>query len=89
MPERPSAAFTEAVGSQTDVWVLAQQAIHVLRRRFPQASVGYYEREGELWKARVWSSDLREDVEALDQRWPPDAHPHDHPDAEHWPGGVY
>jgi len=58
-------AFTEAVGSQTDVWVLAQQAIAVLRRRFPQASVGYYEREGELWKARVWSSDVRQDVEAV------------------------
>ncbi len=59
------AAFTEAVGTQTDVRVLARQAIQVLRGRFPQASVGYYERGGELWKARVWSDDLRGDVVAL------------------------
>ena len=58
-------AFTEAVGTQTDVLALAQQAIEVLHSRFAQASVGYYEREGELWKARVWTDDLREDVVAL------------------------
>ncbi len=58
-------AFTEAVGSQTDVHALAQQALQVLQSRFPQASVGYYELEGELWKARAWTDDLREDVVTL------------------------
>ena len=58
-------AFTEAVGTQTDVLALARQAVEVLRVRFPQASIGYYEREGELWKASVWTDDLRGDVLAL------------------------
>ncbi len=58
-------AFTEAVGNETEVQVLAQQAAEVLRGRFPKASVGYYEREGELWKARVATDDLRADVAAM------------------------
>ncbi|WP_180970092.1 GAF domain-containing protein [Deinococcus planocerae] len=58
-------AFTEAVGTETDLPALARQATLVLRARFADASVGYYEPEGELWKARVWSEDVRADVLAL------------------------
>ncbi len=48
-------AFTEAVGSETDVQAVAQQAIHVLRSRFEGVSVGYYEQDGDVWKGRVGS----------------------------------
>lgn len=51
-------AFSEAIGSQTDVVALTRQAIEVLRVRFPTSSVAYYEEEGPLWKARAWSDDL-------------------------------
>ena len=51
-------AFTEAVGSETDLPTLIRQAITVLQNRFPGASIGYYEKENHLWKARVWSDDL-------------------------------
>ncbi|GGK18187.1 hypothetical protein GCM10008955_09510 [Deinococcus malanensis] len=50
--------FTEAVGTQSDVSVLAHQAIRVLRARFPDGSVVYYEPDGDLWRPRVWSEDL-------------------------------
>ncbi|GGM20006.1 GAF domain-containing protein [Deinococcus aerophilus] len=59
------AAFTEAVGTQTDVLALARQAFEVLRGRFAHASAGYYEREGELWKARAHTDDLHGDVLAM------------------------
>lgn len=58
------ARFTTAVGSETDVLVLAQQATLALRARFPDASVGYYEPDGGLWKVRVWTDDLPEAVVA-------------------------
>ncbi|AFZ69485.1 GAF domain-containing protein [Deinococcus peraridilitoris] len=58
-------SFTEAVGAHSDVLALAQQAVEVLRRRFPDGSAAYYERVGDLWKARVWSDDLRGDLLAL------------------------
>ncbi|GGO26182.1 GAF domain-containing protein [Deinococcus humi] len=51
-------AFTEAVGSETDLAVLAGQVITVLQGCFPGASICYYEEEGNLWKARVWSDNL-------------------------------
>ena len=51
-------AFTEAVGTETDLLVLASQAIAVLRDRFPDAGLGYYTAEGDLWKARVWAEDM-------------------------------
>ncbi|WP_161883469.1 GAF domain-containing protein [Deinococcus alpinitundrae] len=59
------AAFAEAVGTQTDVKAIARQAIEVLQGRFPEASVGYYEPEGELWKARLWTNDVNAEVLAL------------------------
>ena len=64
-------AFTEAVGSETDLHTQVQRAIAVLQGRFPGASVGYYEEEDRLWKARVWSDDLSlEQVEAMTARFP-------------------
>lgn len=52
------AAFTEAVGNETEVLALAQEAIAVLRTRFPDDTIGYYEPEGTVWKLRVWTEDL-------------------------------
>ncbi|WP_407543156.1 GAF domain-containing protein (plasmid) [Deinococcus radiomollis] len=51
-------AFTEAVGSEADLFSLAREAISVLLGRFPGASAAYYEEEGTLWKGRVWSDNL-------------------------------
>ncbi|MGY2895085.1 GAF domain-containing protein [Deinococcus sp. UYEF24] len=51
-------AFTEAVGSETDLRTLVVQAIMVLQSRFVGASVVYYEQEGDLWKGRIWSDDV-------------------------------
>ncbi len=67
--------FTEAVGTQTDVHALVRQAITVLRARFSEASVGYYEHAEGLWKLRVWSEDMRADVVARVQAGVPDATP--------------
>jgi len=57
-------AFTETVGSETDLVQLVQQAIKVLELRFPGVSVAYYEQDEALWKARVWSEDLPPDLAA-------------------------
>lgn len=46
-------AFTQAVGTQSDVLGLARQAIQVLRTRFNDPSVGYYELEQGLWRVKV------------------------------------
>ncbi|KQR08210.1 hypothetical protein ASF71_20815 [Deinococcus sp. Leaf326] len=51
--------FTEAVGTQTNVLALAQQAIAVLQLRFPECSSGYYELDAHRWKLRVHSEDLK------------------------------
>ena len=58
------ARFTHSVGTETDLMTLAQQATVALRARFPEASVGYYEPDGELWKARTWTEDVPEEVVA-------------------------
>ncbi|WP_052326659.1 PAS domain S-box protein [Deinococcus peraridilitoris] len=57
-------SYAEAVGTQTDPLALAREALTVLQARFADASIAYYEPEGELWKARVWTQDLREDIVA-------------------------
>ncbi|MDL2345453.1 GAF domain-containing protein, partial [Deinococcus sp. MIMF12] len=57
-------AFSEAVGSQTDVAALARQAIRVLRATLGHVSVGYYEPEGRLWRAQVWSDDMGPEIVA-------------------------
>ena len=51
-------AFTESVGTQTDVSVLAKEAVRILQGHFPDASIGYYQRDQDLWKALAWSDDL-------------------------------
>ncbi|WP_288482067.1 ATP-binding protein [uncultured Deinococcus sp.] len=56
------AALTEAVGSETDVTVLAKQAIDVLRARFSGDSAAYYAREDGQWRAQVWSLDVRAEL---------------------------
>ncbi|AFZ69754.1 ATP-binding protein [Deinococcus peraridilitoris] len=57
-------AFTEAVGSETDPLRLAAQAVRVVRANLTHLSVAYYEPEGELWQARVWSDDIIPEVVA-------------------------
>lgn len=56
------AAFTEAVGTETDVYALAREALAVLRTRFPDDSIGYYEPDEGLWKVRVWTDDLSAEI---------------------------
>ncbi|UBV44337.1 GAF domain-containing protein (plasmid) [Deinococcus taeanensis] len=58
-------AFTEAAGTETNVLELGRQAVAVLHARFPDASAAYYEREAHLWKARVWTPDINEQLAAL------------------------
>ncbi|UQN08296.1 ATP-binding protein [Deinococcus sp. QL22] len=58
-------AFSEAVGIETDEIVLAGQALEVLRVRFGDCSGGYYQRDGELWKLRTWTSDVHAQPELL------------------------
>ena len=58
-------AFTEAVGSERDLLTLVRQAVTVLQGRFPGASIGYYEAEAGLWKARVWSDDMTPELVAV------------------------
>ncbi|CAM4128081.1 ATP-binding protein [Deinococcus marmoris] len=58
------ARFTTAVGTDTDVLALARVATLALRAHFPEASVGYYEQEDALWKARVWTEDVPADLAA-------------------------
>jgi PAS domain S-box-containing protein len=56
------AAFTEAVGTETDVLALAEQAIAVLRTRFPDDTIGYYVPDGEVWKLRAWTDNISGEV---------------------------
>ncbi|MFB9993552.1 GAF domain-containing protein [Deinococcus oregonensis] len=65
MAQAAFVTFTEAVGSETALPVLIQQAMTLLRGRFPGAGIGYYEEEGRLWKARVWSDDLPPELVAV------------------------
>ncbi|UQN10074.1 PAS domain-containing protein [Deinococcus sp. QL22] len=46
-------AFTEAVGTETDVLTLARQAIAMLRLLFADGTVIYYKQDGDLWKAQA------------------------------------
>jgi signal transduction histidine kinase len=52
-------AFTETVGSETELHLLVGQAIAVLQSRFSGSTVIYCEQEDGLWKGRIWSDDLR------------------------------
>lgn len=53
------AAFTGAAGAETDLTRLAQRAVDTLVQTLGEGSAVYYEREGEVWKARAWAGDLR------------------------------
>ncbi|GGL72965.1 hypothetical protein GCM10010840_08760 [Deinococcus aerolatus] len=57
-------AYKTAVGSESDVLALARQAVKVVRAGLPHVSVAYYELDGELWTARVWSDDVPPEVAA-------------------------
>ncbi|WP_412029783.1 ATP-binding protein [Deinococcus yunweiensis] len=50
--------YKEAIGTESDVVLLARQAVDVVRATLNDVSVGYYELEGGLWRARVWSEDI-------------------------------
>ncbi|ULH17504.1 GAF domain-containing protein (plasmid) [Deinococcus sp. KNUC1210] len=51
-------AFTEAVGSETDVLTLARQAIQVMQAQLPEVGVVYYQLEAQVWTGAVWSDDI-------------------------------
>lgn len=51
-------AFTETIGTETDVVALATHAVDVLQAHFTEGVGGFYEREGELWKLRSWTRNL-------------------------------
>ena len=68
-------AFTEAVGTQTDVLILAQQAIEVLGAYLPGSSASYMTPDGEVWKAHAWNPDLPDPVIALIRAGVPGSHP--------------
>jgi signal transduction histidine kinase len=50
-------AFTEAVGTQTDVVSLVQQAAALLQET-QALDVGYYERSGDLFRIRLWTENF-------------------------------
>ena len=59
------AAFTEAVGTETDVLMLAEQAMALLNLRFAACTCGYYVLEDDLWKLRIHTDDLYQNPEGL------------------------
>ncbi|GGO26617.1 GAF domain-containing protein [Deinococcus humi] len=50
--------FTEAAGTSTDVHTLAREALLVFRSFFAECSAAYYERDGDIWRAQVWTEDI-------------------------------
>ncbi|GMA14293.1 ATP-binding protein [Deinococcus metallilatus] len=59
------ARFTETAGDTTDPAELARHALNVLRVMLPGLHGTYFELDGAMWKGRVWSGNLREDVVTL------------------------
>ncbi|ULH17172.1 GAF domain-containing protein (plasmid) [Deinococcus sp. KNUC1210] len=59
-------AFTEAVGSELDVQLLAQQALKLLNLRFPGSTGAYYQLEDDLWKLHRHTDDLYDTPELLE-----------------------
>lgn len=51
-------AFTEAVGTETEMVALATRAVEVLQAHFTEGLGGFYERDLELWKLRSWTRNL-------------------------------
>ena len=68
-------ALTEAVGTQTGVLALAQQAIEVLQAHLPGADASFQVLEDGLWKAKAWNHDLPESVVELIRAGVPGTHP--------------
>ncbi|MFB9993907.1 ATP-binding protein [Deinococcus oregonensis] len=68
-------AYKEAVGSESDVMVLARQAVQVVHASLQHVSAAYYELEDGLWKARVWSEDMSDEVAAEIQAGVPEDAP--------------
>ncbi|PYE50982.1 sensor histidine kinase [Deinococcus yavapaiensis] len=67
--------FTIAIGSHSDLLEVVQQAIRVLQARFPNGSAVYFERDEDLWKARVCSVDMSEELAAVLQAGLPSTTP--------------
>jgi signal transduction histidine kinase len=63
--QRAFTAFTEQVGTETDVLVLVGQAFKVLRANFTDFSSAYYEVHDGLWKALVWTDEMTEEQIAM------------------------
>ncbi|WP_407571981.1 ATP-binding protein [Deinococcus altitudinis] len=57
-------AFTEAVGSISDVRTLAQQATEVLQANLSEVSVAFYELVQDRWYGVEWSNDVAPEVVA-------------------------
>jgi len=81
-------AFSQVVGSQSDVLTLARQATRVVRATLEHVSAAYYELEDGLWRARVWSDDVTPEVAAQIQAGVPQDAP-DFAQAVQSPEGVY
>lgn len=81
-------AYKTAVGSESDVLALARQAVQVVRASLPNVSAAYYELDGELWKARVWSDDVLPEVAAEIQAGVPRGAP-DFKEAAHTRAAVF
>ncbi|PYE53483.1 GAF domain-containing protein [Deinococcus yavapaiensis] len=56
------AAFTEAVGVETDGPTLVERAMRVVRASLSHVSVAYYELDDTEWKARLLSEDVTPDL---------------------------
>ncbi|MGY2896249.1 ATP-binding protein [Deinococcus sp. UYEF24] len=69
-------AFTEAAGSENDATALTRQAIEVVQANISDISVAYYELEQGLWKGRVWSNEVTEEVVAQMRAGVPTDAPH-------------
>ncbi|ASN82714.1 ATP-binding protein [Deinococcus ficus] len=56
--------FTEAVGVETNLHRLAQQAMDVVQANIDDVSVGYYERDvaAGVWRGVVWSAELSPEI---------------------------
>lgn len=81
-------AFSQVVGSQSDVLALARQATQVVRANLEHVSAAYYELEEGLWRARVWSDDVTPEVAAQIQAGVPQDAP-DFAQAVRSPEGAY
>ncbi|KQR04125.1 GAF domain-containing protein [Deinococcus sp. Leaf326] len=58
------AAFTEAVGVESDVPTLARQAVAALQTTLPGLSVAYHECVENRWVVQAWSEDVPSEVVA-------------------------